>query len=169
MSRSDLIGDTPHIPDPKATTGGVPYKDRYPLMERWPMSSQFENVKGASAISNSSITDFTVDTKLGEIRFNIATNASDSCRLIISKWVLDGAINLLIDDIPATWSIDWSSGCRMITFTHSIGNHSIKIMGEYKHRCTPECPDVNRDGIIDIFDIVLLTQNFGKTAEEIMD
>ena len=159
LQGSDMIGDTAYVIDEDN-------KDRYPLTEPYPMSSQFEDCQ-VMAISNSMITDFIFNKELGEISFNVATDTSGFCRVVVTKWLLDGAMNLLIDNVPATWSFSWSNQCHMINFTYDRGTHNVRIKGEYVNPCIPEFPDINRDGVIDIFDVVLVAKSFGKTLEDI--
>ena len=165
LSGSDMIGDTPYV-----IIERLPYKDRYPLMERWPMLNcwYFEDNR-VMIISDSSIADFGFNKKRGEITFNVAVDKSDFSKLIVSKLLLDGAFNFYIDNLLSVFPVGWSSKFHMINLTYSQGNHSIKIIGEYTSPCTPECPDVNRDGIIDIFDVILVAKCLGKTPEEIWD
>lgn len=133
-------------------------QDRYPLMEPYPMSNfwTFEEYPVA-VISDSVITDFSFQQKTGEMNFNVTADTADSCKVIISKWMLDGAFNLLVDDIPATWSVSWSNECHMIDFTYSQGTHSVRIVGESMLRF-----DLNGDGKINILDIALVAKCFGE-------
>jgi parallel beta-helix repeat protein len=153
----DMLGDMPYTVNERN-------KDRYPLMkpgltDRW----EFEGCH-VVAMSTSSIKDFSFNKKAGEISFNVAAGESDSCKIIISRWVLDGAFNLLIDDVPAAFSIRWSSNHHMINFTYSQGSHTIKIIGEFAGRPPlTDFPDINGDGKVNILDIYIVAKHFGKT------
>ena len=165
---TDMIGDTPYEMIDKYN--GTRCVDGYPLMEPWPMSNcwYFEDNR-IMIISKTSITDCGYNETLGEISLNITADMSNSSKVIVSKWLLDGAFNFFIDDVLSTFPVSWSSKFHMINLTYSQGNHSVKIIGEYTSPCTPEWPDVNRDGIIDIFDVVSISKWFGKTREEIWE
>jgi parallel beta-helix repeat protein len=148
---NDMIGDAPYT----ISTDAI---DRYPLIKPWPdfqisVLNEFHIV----AISNCSLTDCCFDQRLYEISFNISASVPDSCKMIVSKWMLDGAFNLLIDNAPATWSIAWSHEYHMINFTIRQGIHNVKIVGESALRF-----DLNQDGVINIVDIALLARQFGR-------
>ena len=113
------------------------------------------------AITASSITDFNLNKKTGEMSFKVAIDTSDFCKVITSKWLLNGAFNFLIDNVPATWSMTWDSEFHMINFTISPGTHNVIIVGESTLRF-----DLNGDGIINILDIATLAIHFGETLED---
>jgi len=155
---SDMIGDTPYVI-------GAENKDKYPLMKPWPSplpSLWFENYS-VQVISNSSIAEFNFDRNLGQIRFNATTDAPDSCRVIVSKSLLDGAFNFLVDNVSAACCISWSPKCHMINFNYSEGSHIVRVAGEFVERPPlREFPDLNGDRIVDIYDAIILASNWGK-------
>lgn len=159
LDGSDMIGDTPYAID--ATN-----RDRYPLAEPWPVPIHIFGFQNGSvmAISASSMTNFVFDKDLGEIRFNLASNTPDSCRVIVSKRLLDGAFNFLVDNVPAACSISWNLEYHIMNFTYAEGIHNVRIIGEYADRPPMrEFPDLNGDGIIDIYDAIILAGSYGKT------
>ena len=67
----------------------------------------------------------------------------------------------------AACSILWSSKYYMINFTYSQGTHNVKIVGEFAGRpAITEFPDINGDGIIDIYDVVMVCSHYGEKLEE---
>jgi len=159
LKNGDMIGDTPYVINEEN-------EDRYPLAEPWPMSNRwaFEDYL-VVAITSSSIASFTFSKELGEIGFEIVASTSDSCSLIISKWLLDGAFNFLIENVSAVCPISWSSEFRMINFTYSQGTHNVKIIGEFTSPLIPDFPDINRDGKINIVDIFTVAKHFGEELD----
>ena len=155
LEGSDMIGDSPYMINERN-------KDRYPLTEPWPMSNcwYFED-DYVMAITSSSIKKFSFNKKVGEMSFNIATDTSDSCKVIISKRLLDGAFNFLIDNATSPCSIRWSSDFHMLNFTYSQGTHGVKILGEFVLRY-----DLNNDRKIDIKDIATIAKHYGEKAED---
>ena len=118
----------------------------------------------ATAISDSYIADSRFDKKKTKISLDIAADHSGHCKLIFSKWLLEGAINFFIDNTPTVCSINWSSECHMIEFTYSQGTHTVEIIGEFANPCVPDFPDINRDGKIDILPIATVAKDYGKTV-----
>ena len=157
-SGSDMIGDVPYVIDENN-------KDRYPLMRPWPMNCWVFEDCLVKAISNSTIMDFNFDKEIGEMSFNVAADTSDACKVIVSKGLLDGAFNFIIDNVPSACSISWSSEFHMINFTYTSGTHSVKIIGEFANRPSlVEFPDINGDCYIGIKDLYAVARHFGESC-----
>jgi len=93
------IWDTPYVINENN-------QDNYPLIEPLEMRWVFE-LYGIVVYTKSSVTNPNFDEELGQISFNVTTDITDSCRVYIPKWVLDGAFNFLIDDVPTGYTIAW--------------------------------------------------------------
>jgi len=149
---SDMIGDVPYAIDEDNT-------DRYPLLTPWPTNHWAFEKCLLVAISNSTIMNFNFDQQIGEISFNVTADTSDVCKVIISKWLLDGAFNLFIDNVPATCSISWSPNYYLMNFTYSQGLHTVQIVGESVLR-----GDLDGDRYIGIKDLYLVASHFGESC-----
>lgn len=159
-------------------------EDRYPFIKPWPMPGfqifEFGHYSIEStvrprdvymlhcvALTNSSIANFDFNSTQEQISFNLITNISDSCRVIVPNHVLDGAFNFLIDDDPAACCIRWAEHEHMIDFTCSHGNFEVKIMGEIAEKPPiTEFPDINGDDIITIRDLFIVAKRFGDELED---
>jgi len=155
-------------------------EDRYPFVKPCPMPDfqifdcgNYSIVGGAVymchvvALTNSSIENFNFNSTQGQISFNLITNISDSCRLIVPRHVLDGAFNFIVDDVPSACSIRCTVHEHMINLTYSYGSYNVKITGEIAaFPPITEFPDLNRDKIINILDLSTVAQHFGEKVEE---
>ncbi len=151
----DMIGDQPHVIDKNNT-------DNYPLLMPWPMPNVFRPYLLALA-NVSNVTDLVFNRALQQISFNLDAASSDCCRLIIPRYVMDGALSVLIDEVPAGFSIQWSPDCHMINFSYNEGSHKLKITSEIVD--TPpvsKYPDLNSDGVVDILDISKVAYYYKK-------
>jgi len=155
-------------------------EDRYPLVKPCPMLDfqvfdfgNYSIVGGAVymchvvALTNSSIEDFNFNSTQGQISFNLITNMSDSCRLIVPRHVLDGVFNFIVDDVPFACSIRCTCHEHMINLTYSQGSYNVKITGEIT--VTPpitEFPDLTLDRKINILDVALVAKDYGKEIQD---
>jgi parallel beta-helix repeat protein len=155
---SDLIGDTPYV------NGNV--KDAYPLMEPYPIPDVwYLEDSSIAAITLSKITSFEFDNNTG-ISLNLTSGANSVCILIIPKSLLDGAFNLLIDNIPSASIIAWSIAFHMITFVTGTGSHNVQITAEYVNEPLAQLADINHDGKVDLADLVDLAKVYGQTVPD---
>jgi hypothetical protein len=121
-----------------------------------------------SALTDASITSLTFDRSHGQMTLNVIVNTSNTCKMIMSKILLDGAFNLVVDEIPSNISVRWSRQYSMLEFTMPKGNHTIRIVGEHSNGTSnywPQLlsfPDINGDGQINILDITIVAKNFGR-------
>jgi parallel beta-helix repeat protein len=141
--------------------------DSYPLIQPWPISnfSSWEYFSASAfsvaAITSSRITNFGFDNNTG-ISFNInITGANDFCEMIISKSLLDGAFNFLVDNGPAVCRFDWSPGCHMINFTRTHGYYYVRITAEFVVKpLLKDFPDLDNNDKVSLSDLVILALHY---------
>ena len=163
VTGSDGIGDTPYVIDAEST-------DCYPLMG---MFSDFKvawegETYHISAISNSTISEFRFNDTAKMINFNVAgsNNTVGFCTITIPK-VLLRAISLeawtvtINDAPPLSLTITEIATHTFLHFTYGHTIHNVKIIGT----AVGLTPDINDDGIVDIYDIVVAVIALGATPE----
>jgi parallel beta-helix repeat protein len=152
VTGSDMMGDQPYIIDKNN-------QDNYALLTQWPWSNVFRPY--LLALTGSNVTDFAFNRTLHQLSFNVDSDSSNSCSVIIPRYVMDGSLNVFIDDAPTAYFVQWSSDCHMINFSYVKGSHSLKITGEIVDRPPISTfPDVNSDGKVDIVDVTIVAKAF---------
>jgi hypothetical protein len=162
VTGKDMLGDTPYV------NGSI--IDSYPLMYQWPMPnfwcSEDFNV---SAITSSSITNFAFDNTRG-MSFDVDTAGTNgSCIMIIPKSLLDGAFNLLVDNVSTGCVFGWDSLYHMLNFTYGPGSHNVMIGAEFINKpplsdfpdLTGESPTSTTEVRIGLQDLVILANHWG--------
>lgn len=161
---TDLDGDG--IGDTYLPWEGVDY---YPLMAPWTRVRTFyvsvnETVYPVTIYSDSTIASFGFNESLGRVSFNATGphNVQGLCNVTIPKAVLDGHLLVLVDAgvIDFTRVENETHNCVWFTYTHST--HRIRII-EYT---TPIMGDLNYDGKVSLYDIVMAVAAYGSTPED---
>ena len=174
---SDMIIDKPYVIYEQNDERN---EDKYPFVKPCPMPDfqifDFGNysIVGVAvymchvvALTNSSIENFNFNSTQGQISFNLITNISDSCRLIVPRHVLDGVFNFIVDDVPSACSIRCTVHEHMINLTYSQGSYNVKITGEItKTPPITEFPDLNGDGEVNILDIAMVAKHYGEKIKD---
>lgn len=86
------------------------------------------------------------------------------CNVTFPRKLLDGGLNVSIDDQPIpvtlTWNLNNISACFNYPLTQSA---TIRVLGEYECIPTTDWPDLNGDGVIDIRDIFWVANHFRES------
>ena len=157
----DGIGDTekPHqIPH---------YEDRYPLVvPRGPIPVIREDMRYDCDVllgENMTVSRFYFDQPSKSIGFNITlATTTGYCNITVPNQLLKGAFKVYVDDVAIPCMLSWDQDHYFIYFNstcftfreHSIQN--IRIEAETSLEKPRLTGDINNDGVVDIFDAVLL-------------
>jgi parallel beta-helix repeat protein len=190
---SNLLGDTPYNESALETGVKAGVIDECPLEDKWPMRNFWcsEGFSVAAITSSSSISNFTFDPNTG-ITLNVTvanTEKNGSCTVIIPKSLMDGAFNLLVDDISTACYFNWSNLYHKVTFNYGNGSHYVKITAESMNTPTVPgeptvnyrmllidnstwiwvtpgnytvFPDLNGDGSVGLHDLVILATHYNQ-------
>ncbi|MCK4669361.1 right-handed parallel beta-helix repeat-containing protein [Candidatus Bathyarchaeota archaeon] len=161
---TDLDGDG--IGDTYLPWEGVDY---YPLMALWSPVRTFyvvvnETVYPVTVHSNSTIASFDFNHSLRLISFN-ATGPQDTmgfCNITILKVLLNGRFLVLVNEETAECTVAESRIHSSVYFTYTHSTRKIKLV-EYN---TPILGDINYDGKVSLYDIVMAAAAYGSTPED---
>jgi hypothetical protein len=152
----DAIGDTPLL----LNYGN---KDNYPLMYPWSWERKTSVITYDSktdyvgSVSNSHLSGFSFDWNLQQLSFSATTNVQSFCIIAVPKQLLDGGLQLLINDTIESCILMWNSTHTSLYFEYSPGPINVKILGEH---VTPILGDINGDHIVNILDAIILSNHF---------
>jgi len=154
----DALGDTPYIIDPSN-------QDNYPLMFPWSWERKTSPVTYDSrtdyvgTVSNGLLSGFSFDWNLKQLAFVGKTDKPSFCIVAVPKTLLDGGLQLLVNDTIQPCILMWNSTHISMYFEYGSDLISVKILGE---RVTPILGDINGDHIVDIFDAILLANHYNE-------
>jgi len=164
----DGIGDSPYIIDDD-------YQDSYPLIApRGPIPFFWNEVKydctfeGNATISICA-SAFDCEDKTMSFNINLA-NKNGFFNIAIPRTLLDGQFNVTIGGITVPSILCWNKAYTSICFEASIHQfdenspYNVRIKADIVGARAPLKGDVNNDGIVDMFDAVLVALNFGKKS-----
>lgn len=154
----DGIGDTPYQPD------------HFPLMERWSVEKVFNVTRYGKEYK---ITTFSNSTRarasvswnrdLKRISFNITSGTAESINLKVTRDWLEGPFEVKLNGSqiePSHLSISQDADNTYIFFDYAPGTYMVEIIGTkvlgYRHG------DINNDGVVNILDCIILSNNFGS-------
>lgn len=137
----------------------------FPVTWKWLNTSKEQTWFTADVVVNSTYPadNFNFDADLKHISFDVSTNASGTCNITLPKIFMSGAFKVTIDDAEVPLITTWNATHTSICFNYGLGIHHVIATGEIttKIRGLWALADVNGDGIVDIFDIVMLAIYFG--------
>jgi len=158
-SDGDGIGDT-YLP-----WRGV---DHYPLMDPWSPLKTFhvnvnETTHTVTILSDSTIASFDFDQSLKQVSFNSTgpPGSMGSCNVTIPKALLNGHLLVLVDDRLTDFSSSKNETHSCLYFTYAYSTRNIRI-AEY----TPIPGDINYDGRVDLYDIVVVATAYGARPDD---
>jgi hypothetical protein len=106
-----------------------------------------------AVFTDSSVADLHFNGTLGLISFNVT--GGTSCKVIVSRELLDGAFELKINNTIVAPILNWDTGYVFASFNYPSGSHQVEIRGEILRRC-----DLNSDNRINIIDITSIAKEF---------
>jgi hypothetical protein len=154
----DAVGDTPLL----LNYGN---KDNYPLMFPWPWETKTTDItydsktQKVGAVSNGHLSGFSFDWALQQLSFSATTNTNSFCIVAVPKQLLDGGLQLLINDTIEPCILMWNSTHVSMYFEYDSGLINVKVLGE---RATPILGDINGDHIVDIYDAIILANHYNE-------
>jgi parallel beta-helix repeat protein len=158
----DGIGDTSYF----VKTNN---QDWYPLMNPYNTALQVCDIcrelqlKGktietktlsVAVFTDSSVVGLNFNGTLKLISFNVSGECT-SCKVIVSKELLDGAFEIKVGGIPVASFLNCEGDYVFANFTHPSGSHQVEVCGEIVRRC-----DLNSDDVINILDLALVAKEF---------
>jgi parallel beta-helix repeat protein len=158
---TDLNGDG--VGDTSLPWQGVDY---CPLMSPWSALRVFnvyvnETVHPILIHTNSTIASFNYEASRSEVCFN-ATGPSGSvgfCNVTIPKSLLSGLLAILVDDEQVASIITENATHTSAYFSYAHSTRRVRVF-------VPILGDVNVDGIVDIYDIVIAASSYGATPSD---
>ncbi len=140
--------------------------DYYPLMAPWTLIRTFYvDVNGmvypVRINCSSTVASFNFDASLRQMSFNVTGPPSSLgfCSVTIPKALLSGDFAVFVDDelVTCTQAENATHTFTYFTYAHSTGKVRILV---------PIPGDLNVDGDVDIFDIVLAASSYGVTPDD---
>jgi len=162
---TDLDGDG--IGDTNLPWQGV---DRHPLMDPWSPLKTFYVDEGTGGPGNGTMHAVTVlsDSTIAGFDFSLAPlrwisfkstgppGTVGFCNVTVPKALLRGHLLVLVDDGLTGFSLSENETHRCVYFAYTYSTRNIRIM-EY----TPIPGDINCDGRVDLYDIVVVATAYG--------
>jgi hypothetical protein len=96
---------------------------------------------------------------LRRLDFNVTSSVDAFCNASIPNGLMSGAFQLYLDDVLTPSIVTWNATHHFVYFRSAELSHRVSMICEF---ALPLMGDLNHDGIVDIFDAILLANNFGK-------
>jgi hypothetical protein len=96
---------------------------------------------------------------LRRLNFNVTSSVDAFCNASIPNGLMSGAFQLYLDDVLTPSIVTWNATHHFVYFRSAELSHRVSIVCEV---ALPIVGDLNHDGKVDIFDAILLANNFGK-------
>jgi len=96
---------------------------------------------------------------LRRLNFNVTSSVDAFCNVSIPNGLMSGAFQLYLDDVLTPSIVTWNATHHFVYFRSAELSHRVSIVCEF---ALPIVGDLNHDGMVDIFDAILLAGNFGK-------
>lgn len=158
---TDLDGDG--IGDTYLPWRGVDY---YPLMTPWTLVRTFyvavnETDYPVSIYSNSTIASFNFTHSLKQVSFNVTgpSGTLGFCNITIPKALLEGDLTVLVADELVMYTVIENTTHTFTYFRYEHSTKKVRVL-------VPIIGDLNFDGVVDIYDIVLVAAAYGSTPED---
>ena len=160
----DGIGDTPYS-TPHVT-------DRCPLMVPWSENRTYERpmekkpinsrwIQKLYTFSNSTLglppIGYAFNRTLAEIALKVTCGYDGFVNVTVPRSWIDGPFNVTIDEVPTSCSYTQNSTFSTLYIAFGTGKHIVKISGQELGSITG---DLNGDGSVDIYDAIILANNF---------
>lgn len=105
------------------------------------------------------VSNYSFTPTVGQLEFQIDGATSGPCNVTIPKKLLSGSFTVYSRDQPTAAITQWNSTHYFIHFVSTQISNTVRITGEYS---MPIVGDLNHDGIVDIYDAILLSSHFNE-------
>lgn len=150
----------------------IPHRDadNYPLMEPWNAHRTFipekksyveKPERNLYTFSNSTLASLSLYRNYKRISLKATSGNSGFLNITVPRNWLDGPFEVRIDGETRGYVYGVDSDYSSLYMTYSSGTHSIEISGAELGYILG---DIDGDGDVDIFDVVLLAGNYGAHA-----
>jgi parallel beta-helix repeat protein len=105
----------------------------------------------------------TLTQGVGNVTFKVTSNSNGFCNITIPRYALDGPFEIFADGEKLTENVNYTIACNAtyscVSFVYSQGNHTVQTIGA---KLCMMCGDLDGNGKVDMGDIVIALDNFGK-------
>ena len=160
----DGIGDTSYSIEP-------PFNhDNCPLVKPWKSLRTYEpeedfNVETVdqvlTTLSNSTLAAFYLNREWKYLTLNTTSGYGGFVNVTIPRRWLDSSFTVLVDEEAANFTYTADADFSLLHIVLDHGTHRLKIIGSELGKIRG---DLDGDGDVDIFDVVLMTGNYGNEA-----
>jgi len=170
----DGIGDTWVANDTLVSTNTTPYYgvEYHPLMEPWQVNRTFSVIRYApdlynfTTLSNSTVAKISVNWNrdLRIIGFNMTSGTAESINITIPRDWLDGPFEIKLNGTKlesSSFSVNQDNVSTYVFLQYTPGTYMVKIIGA--RVLGYRSGDINGDGIVDIYDAIILAGHFNKS------
>jgi parallel beta-helix repeat protein len=155
-SNGDGIGDQPYL------------VDQNPLMEEWVFQKTFNVTRyggkyAVTTFSNSTRASLNWTRDQMRISFKLTSGTNELINITIPRDWLEGPFNVRLNGTtlePEYFRVSEDTNNSYVFFNFTAGRYSVEIIGT--RTLGFRSGDLNNDGIIDIFDIVIVALSFGE-------
>ncbi len=103
---------------------------------------------------------YSFNKTLKQLSFNITSSIDGFCNVSIPKTLMSGAFTVYLDDAPTPSVITWNATHYFVYFNITGLSQKVRIVSEYAEEILG---DINHDGVVDIYDAIILADHFGWT------
>ncbi len=155
-SDGDGIGDQPYL------------MDQNPLMEKWAFEKTFNVIRyggnyTVATFSNSTRASLNWTRDQMRISFKLTSGINELINITIPRDWLEGPFNVKLNGTtlePEFFGVSEDTNNSYVFFNFTADRYSVEIIGT--RALGFRSGDLNNDGIIDIFDIVVVALSFGE-------
>jgi hypothetical protein len=102
--------------------------------------------------------EYSFNKNLKHLNFNITSSIDGFCNVSIPKTSMSGAFTVYLDDAPTPCIITWNTTRYFVYFNTTGLSQKVRIVSEHADEILG---DLNHDGIVDIFDAIILAGHYG--------
>jgi hypothetical protein len=101
--------------------------------------------------------EYSFDTKLRQLRFNITSSIDGFCNVTIPKTSMSGAFTVYLDDVPTPSIVTWNATHYFVNFTSTGLSQKVKIVSEFADEILG---DIDHNGVVDIYDAIRMANHW---------
>jgi hypothetical protein len=103
--------------------------------------------------------DYTFNKTLKELKFNITSWIDGFCSVSIPSELMSGRMTVYLDDVSTPSIITWNATHTFVYFESTQLSANVRIVSEFALEIMG---DLNHDGWVDIYDAILLSNNYNR-------